>query len=97
MQPVVRNLDGKTEADWAEVATRLGYADQPHLSDKFRELASVMPGQYLRSRVDGPNLRTRPPHSPESSSSLRSSLEWVGCTQTDILRVRVQESASGSP
>ena len=55
MQRLVRDLDGQTEVDWAAAAARHGYADQPHLADEFRELASVTPAEYLRSRVDGPN------------------------------------------
>ncbi len=55
MQRLVRALDGQSEVDWAAVAARHGYADQSHLADEFRELASVTPAEYLRSRVDGPN------------------------------------------
>jgi AraC-like DNA-binding protein len=55
MRRLVRDLDGRTEVDWAEAAARHGYADQPHLADEFRELAGVTPAEYLRSRVDGPN------------------------------------------
>jgi AraC-like DNA-binding protein len=55
LQRVVRSLDGRTEVDWAAVAASHGYADQPHLADEFRELADVTPGEYLRSRIDGPN------------------------------------------
>ena len=55
MQRLVRALDGQSEVDWAMVAARHGYADQPHLADEFRELAGVTPAEYLRSRVDGPN------------------------------------------
>jgi AraC-like DNA-binding protein len=55
MQRLVRELDGHTQVDWATMAARHGYADQPHLADEFRALAGVTPGEYLRSRVDGPN------------------------------------------
>jgi AraC-like DNA-binding protein len=55
LQRVVRSLDGHTEVDWANVAAEHGYSDQPHLSDEFRDLADVTPGEYLRARIDGPN------------------------------------------
>jgi AraC-like DNA-binding protein len=55
MQRLVRHLDGHRDADWAALAACHGYADQSHLADEFRELAGVTPGEYLRSRVNGPN------------------------------------------
>jgi AraC-like DNA-binding protein len=55
MQRLVRDLDGQRDADWAALAAWHGYADQSHLADEFRELAGVTPGEYLRSRVNGPN------------------------------------------
>jgi AraC-like DNA-binding protein len=55
MQRLVRGLDGQRDADWAALAAGHGYADQSHLADEFRELAGVTPGEYLRSRVNGPN------------------------------------------
>jgi AraC-like DNA-binding protein len=61
LQRLVRDLDGHAHADWAAMAARHGYADQPHLADEFRDLADVSPGEYLRSRVNGPNhLRPAP-------------------------------------
>jgi AraC-like DNA-binding protein len=55
LQRVVRDLDGRSSVDWAGVAARHGYADQPHLVEEFRQLVGVTPTEYLRSRVDGPN------------------------------------------
>src|SRR6266568_2958393 len=55
LQRLVRDLDGQAQADWAALAARHGYADQPHLADEFRELVGVTPNGYLRSRVNGPN------------------------------------------
>jgi AraC-like DNA-binding protein len=61
MQRLVRDLDGQTCVDWAAAAAGHGYADQPHLADEFRALAGVTPGEYLRSRINGPNhLRPEP-------------------------------------
>ena len=55
LKRVARDLDGQAEVDWATVAVRHGYADQPHLAGEFRELTGVTPTGYLRSRVNGPN------------------------------------------
>ena len=55
LQRVVRDLDGRSSVDWAGMAARHGYADQPHLVAEFGELVGVTPTEYLRSRVDGPN------------------------------------------
>ena len=55
LQRVVRDLDGQAQIDWAAVAARHGYADQPHLAEEFRQLVGVTPAEYLRSRIDGPN------------------------------------------
>jgi AraC-like DNA-binding protein len=55
LQRVVRDLDGCASVDWAGVAARHGYADQPHLVEEFRQLVGVTPTGYLRSRIDGPN------------------------------------------
>ena len=55
LKRVALDLDGQDGADWAAVAFRHGYADQPHLADEFRELAGVTPTGYLRSRVNGPS------------------------------------------
>jgi len=36
--------------DWAEIAHRCGYCDQPHLNREFRDLAGATPGE-LRARL----------------------------------------------
>ncbi|MFY9927946.1 MAG: helix-turn-helix domain-containing protein [Streptosporangiaceae bacterium] len=66
MQRLVRDLDGRTEVDWATTAADHGYADQPHLADEFRDLAGVTATEYLRSRINGPN-HLRFPGLPEFS------------------------------
>ena len=55
LQRVVWDLDGCSVVDWAGVAARFGYADQPHLVEEFGQLVGVTPTEYLRSRVNGPN------------------------------------------
>jgi AraC-like DNA-binding protein len=55
LQRVVREVDGLERVDWASVAARHAYADQPHLVEEFRQLVGVTPTGYLRSRIDGPN------------------------------------------
>jgi AraC-like DNA-binding protein len=55
LQRVVQDLDGRSSVNWAGVAARHGYADQPHLVEEFRQLVGVTPTEYLRSRIDGPN------------------------------------------
>ena len=55
LRRVTRALDGQARADWAAVAAEHGYCDQAHLIDEFQDLADITPGDYLRSRTDGPN------------------------------------------
>jgi methylphosphotriester-DNA--protein-cysteine methyltransferase len=55
LQRLVRDLDGPGPVDWAAMAARHGYADQPHLAGEFRDLVGVTPTGYLRYRVNGPN------------------------------------------
>jgi AraC-like DNA-binding protein len=55
LRRVVHDLDGRAQADWATVAAKHGYADQPHLAGEFRQLVGVTPTEYLRSRLNGPH------------------------------------------
>jgi AraC-like DNA-binding protein len=55
LRQVTRALDGQAWADWAAVAAEHGYCDQAHLIDEFQDLADITPGDYLPSRIDGPN------------------------------------------
>ncbi len=72
LQRLVRDLDGQTQVDWAAMATRHGYADQPHLTHEFRELVGVTPTGYLRSRVNGPNHLLFPSHPGQGGADVRS-------------------------
>ena len=86
MQRLVRDLDGQTCVDWAAAAAGHGYADQPHLADEFRALAGVTPGEYLRSRINGPN-HLRPEPKPDSLVTTRESRPKDTCDErlrTDI-------------
>jgi AraC-like DNA-binding protein len=44
LQRVVRDLDGQVQADWAAVAARHGYADQPHLTRSYGQLGNSLRG-----------------------------------------------------
>src|ERR1700761_8596000 len=78
MKRLVRDLDGRTEVDWAAEAVGHGYADQPHLADEFRELAGVTATEYLRSRINGPNhLRFEQPRDAGRLLSVCADVTWV--------------------
>ena len=71
LQRVVGDLGDRAHADWADLAARHGYADQPHLADEFRQLVDVTPTEYLHSRVDGPTHLRFPPV-PRGGQGVRS-------------------------
>ena len=45
-QRVLDGVFGAPQIDWAEVAHRYGYADQPHFNREFREFSGLTPTQY---------------------------------------------------
>jgi AraC-like DNA-binding protein len=47
LQRLLGEIHGNSVVDWAEVAARHGYYDQPHLINDFRALTGVTPGEYL--------------------------------------------------
>ena len=47
---VVRDLKGRDEADWAELAYRFGFSDQSHLVREFRHFSGVTPTRFLANR-----------------------------------------------
>jgi len=49
LQEVARDLAANGDSGIAEIATRHGYADQPHLVKDFRSAVGLAPGQYVRS------------------------------------------------
>jgi AraC-like DNA-binding protein len=49
LQEVTRVLSLDTAADMARLAAELGYADQSHLLNDFRDAVGMTPGAYLRS------------------------------------------------
>jgi len=55
---------GRTPPDWADLAHRLGFADQAHFTNTFTAMVGVPPARYL-SRAAAPT----PPAPPPSTSS----------------------------
>ena len=49
----VRAVPAGQAINWSAVAVELGYYDQPHLVDEFRELTGVTPTAYARCREHG--------------------------------------------
>jgi len=47
---VVRSIDPYAEADWAELACRAGYHDQPHFIHELRQFTGLTPTAYLELR-----------------------------------------------
>ncbi|MFC4018475.1 helix-turn-helix domain-containing protein [Micromonospora sp. GCM10011542] len=61
LQEVARQFATGGEAGAADIAARLGYADQSHLVNDFRAAVGITPGQYLRSlRQIGETARMAP-------------------------------------
>jgi AraC-like DNA-binding protein len=48
IQDALATIEAGGSVDWAELAVRLGYADQPHFVNSFTALVGVPPGQYTR-------------------------------------------------
>jgi AraC-like DNA-binding protein len=49
LQEVARVLSSRDIVDVATLAAELGYADQAHLVNDFRDAAGVTPGEYVRA------------------------------------------------
>ena len=47
---VVSSIDPACEVDWAEVAHRAGYHDQPHFNQELRQFTGLTPTGYLDLR-----------------------------------------------
>lgn len=48
IQDALATIESGGSVDWAELAVRLGYADQPHFVNSFTALVGVPPGRYTR-------------------------------------------------
>ena len=50
-QRVITSIAGSESVDWAELALRCGYYDQPHFAHDFRSFAGLTPAEYLANRT----------------------------------------------
>jgi AraC-like DNA-binding protein len=46
IQDALDRIEAGDTVDWADLALRLGYADQPHFVNSFTALVGVPPGEY---------------------------------------------------
>jgi len=47
LRSLLAHLAAERRADWADLASAFGYADQAHLIHEFRALTGSSPGRYL--------------------------------------------------
>lgn len=50
---LVAALETETKPDWAQLAARFGYSDQPHLARELREFSGLSPSAYWRAERQG--------------------------------------------
>lgn len=55
-----RRLLDQPDASLARIAFACGYADQPHLTREFKELAGIPPAAYRRERADVASVQDEP-------------------------------------
>jgi AraC-like DNA-binding protein len=48
IQDALAGIESGIDPDWAELAIRLGFADQPHFVNTFTAVVGVPPGEYRR-------------------------------------------------
>lgn len=49
---LVRALESSPSKDWAGLAARFGYADQPHLAREFRQFSGLSPSAYWTEELE---------------------------------------------
>jgi AraC family transcriptional regulator len=63
-----------TREPLAEVALACGFADQPHLNRRFRDIVGISPGRWRRSNCPGAMPRPHRPAEVSSTATLRGRL-----------------------
>jgi AraC-like DNA-binding protein len=54
LDALLEELDPDRDVNWAELAHRFGFYDQPHFNREFKKFSGLPPSKYLHLRRNGP-------------------------------------------